>query len=51
MICGIQVSPRDPNHVLAAYTDGNVYHSTDGGETWSRLIEGVEKLIGLRVKA
>jgi photosystem II stability/assembly factor-like uncharacterized protein len=35
MICGIQVSPRDPNHVFAAYTDGRVYHSTDGGETWS----------------
>jgi photosystem II stability/assembly factor-like uncharacterized protein len=51
MICGIQVSPRNPDHVFAAYTDGHVYHSTDGGETWSELIEGVEKLIGLRVKA
>ena len=51
MICGIQVNPRNPDQVFAAYTDGSVYQSRDGGETWAEIIEGVEKLIGLRVKA
>jgi photosystem II stability/assembly factor-like uncharacterized protein len=51
MICGIQVNPRNPDQLFASYTDGSVYQSTDAGETWSQIIEGVEKLVGLRVKA
>ncbi len=51
MICGIQVNPRDPNQLFAAYTDGSVYRSSDSGETWSQILEGVEKLVGLRIKA
>jgi photosystem II stability/assembly factor-like uncharacterized protein len=51
MICGIQVNPRNTDQLFTSYTDGSVYHSTDAGETWSQIIEGIEKLVGLRVKA
>jgi hypothetical protein len=50
MICGIQVNPHNPDQLFAAYTDGHVYQSDDAGETWTEIIEGVEKLIGLRIK-
>ncbi|HLF76805.1 MAG TPA: hypothetical protein VJB57_04885 [Dehalococcoidia bacterium] len=51
MICGIQVDPNDPESVYAAYTDGSVYHSKDAGESWNQILQGVDKLVGLRIKA
>jgi hypothetical protein len=51
MICGIQINPRNPDQMFAAYTDGNVYESKDGGDSWERIIEGVDKLVGLRLRA
>jgi hypothetical protein len=51
MICGIQVSPLDSNSMFVAYTDGNIYQSTDAGESWNQILGDVEKLVGLRVKA
>jgi hypothetical protein len=35
--------------VVVAYTDGHVYQSADG-ETWAEILDGVEKLVGLRIK-
>jgi photosystem II stability/assembly factor-like uncharacterized protein len=51
MICGIQVNPRNPDQLFAAYTDGSVYRSPDSGDTWTQILDGVDKLVGLRVKA
>jgi photosystem II stability/assembly factor-like uncharacterized protein len=50
MVCGIQVNPDNPDQMFAAYTDGHVYQSNDAGETWNEALEGIEKLVGLRVK-
>lgn len=33
---GLMVDPADPNH-LAAASSGGLYHSTDGGNTWSKV--------------
>ncbi|UCG42057.1 MAG: T9SS type A sorting domain-containing protein [candidate division WOR-3 bacterium] len=36
-VFGLTVHPEDAAHVYAA-TTGGVYHSTDAGETWNRLL-------------
>jgi hypothetical protein len=51
MICGIQVNPRNPDTIFAAYTDGAVYKSDDAGESWDQILDGIDKLVGLRLRS
>jgi hypothetical protein len=50
MVCGLQINPGNPDQVFVAYTDGSVYESRDGGESFVRILEGIEKLVGLRLE-
>jgi hypothetical protein len=49
MISGLTIDPRNPDVVLATYTDGSVFLSQDGGDSWSKLAQGPRELFGLVV--
>ena len=51
MICSIVTHPENPDVVFVAHTDGNVYESTDAGKSWQRVLSGIDKLFGVRIKA
>lgn len=51
MICAIQTHPNDPDTAYVTYTDGSVFETTDGGDTWQKILSDVDKLFGLRLKA
>jgi hypothetical protein len=40
------VDPRDPAHMYFAMSSGGVHESTDGGETWRVLVDGLEVVEG-----
>jgi len=43
----IAIDPRDENHILASTLDGQVHKSTDGGKTWSLLVNLNQSLLVL----
>ncbi len=49
MVSGIDTNPLDPDEVFVSYTDGTLYHSRDAGDSWARILEGQERLYGVRV--
>jgi photosystem II stability/assembly factor-like uncharacterized protein len=49
MVSGIDVNPTDPDEVFISYTDGTLYRSTDAGDSWAQVLDGVERLYGVRV--
>jgi photosystem II stability/assembly factor-like uncharacterized protein len=46
----IIVDPRDPRHLYFAMSSGGVHETTDGGENWVPLIDGMEVVEGVDVK-
>lgn len=50
MICGIACHPENADVAYVAYTDGSVYETIDGGDSWQAVVTGVEKLFGLQLK-
>jgi hypothetical protein len=40
------VDPRDPNHFYFGMSGGGVHESTDGGQSWMPLIDGMEVVEG-----
>lgn len=42
----IVVDPRDPAHLLLGMSGGGVHESRDGGQSWSRLLDGLEVVEG-----
>lgn len=51
MISGVDVNPLDPNNLFVTYTDGTLYASEDAGETWRLILDGIDRLFGVRVAA
>jgi photosystem II stability/assembly factor-like uncharacterized protein len=47
MISGLTIDPHDPDAVLATYTDGSVFGSTDAGDTWTLVTQGPPELFGI----
>jgi hypothetical protein len=45
----IIVDPRDPAHLVFGMSGGGVHESTDGGRSWSTLIQGLEVVEGFDV--
>ena len=41
------LDPRNPAHLYVGMSSGGVHESTDGGRTWSPLINGLEVVEGL----
>jgi photosystem II stability/assembly factor-like uncharacterized protein len=42
----IAIDPRDPAHLYFGMSGGGVHESTDGGDTWTTLIDGLEVVEG-----
>ena len=42
-VLGLDVSPTDPNNIIAGVEFGATMHSTDGGKTWSRHLKGTSR--------
>ncbi len=42
----IIVDPRDPAHLYFAMSSGGVHESTDGGRSWSPLVDGLDVVEG-----
>jgi hypothetical protein len=51
MVCSLRIHPHDPAALVAAYTDGSLYHTLDAGETWQQASLSCPKLYGVRVFA
>lgn len=51
MTCGFATVPDDPDVLCVGYTDGSVYSTCDGGNTWKRLELPESKLYGVRLVA
>jgi photosystem II stability/assembly factor-like uncharacterized protein len=51
MTCGFATHPGDRDTICVAYTDGSIYTSHDGGESWRRLEAPESKLYGIRLIA
>jgi hypothetical protein len=51
MTCGFAVHPQDADTLCVGYTDGSIYASHDGGESWRKLILSAPRLYGLRLFA
>jgi photosystem II stability/assembly factor-like uncharacterized protein len=49
MTCGFAVHPDDHESLCVGYTDGSVYSTTNGGETWRQLKVAEGKLYGVRL--
>jgi len=49
MTCGFAVHPEDPQTLCVGYTDGSLYATQDGGDTWRRLKVSEDKLYGIRL--
>jgi photosystem II stability/assembly factor-like uncharacterized protein len=48
MISGVEINPRDAANVFVTYTDGSLYASEDAGDTWRLILQGPERLFGVR---
>lgn len=46
----VLVDPRDPKHLYLAMSSGGVHESTDRGETWRPLVDGLEVVEGFDPK-
>ena len=51
MTCGFASAPHDPNTLCVGYTDGSVYATRDGGNSWKKLELPETKLYGVRLGA
>jgi hypothetical protein len=51
MTCGFATVPDDPDVLCVGYTDGSVYATCDGGNSWKRLELPESKLYGVRLVA
>jgi photosystem II stability/assembly factor-like uncharacterized protein len=51
MVSGVSINPTDPDNVFVSYTEGTLYASSDGGESWRQILDGVERLYGVTVLA
>ncbi len=51
MTCGFAGHPEDSRVVCVGFTDGSVYASTNGGDTWNQLEVAATKLYGVRLVA
>jgi photosystem II stability/assembly factor-like uncharacterized protein len=51
MTCGFATVSDDPDVLCVGYTDGSVYATCDGGDTWKRLELPESKLYGVRLVA
>jgi photosystem II stability/assembly factor-like uncharacterized protein len=51
MTCGFAMLPDDSDRLLVGYTDGSIYWTGDGGESWRRLNVSQPKLYGVRLIA
>jgi hypothetical protein len=51
MTCGFAAHPEDNQTLCVGYTDGSVYATVNGGDTWSQLKVADSKLYGLRLLA
>lgn len=49
MTCGFAGHPKDGRILCVAYTDGSIYASGDGGDTWNQLKVAGGNLYGLRL--
>lgn len=49
MTCGFAHHPGDCDTLCVAYTDGAVYATSDGGDTWRRLQVRQDRLYGVRL--
>jgi photosystem II stability/assembly factor-like uncharacterized protein len=51
MTCGFAVHPNDHQTLCVGYTDGAVYFTRNGGESWRQLSVAEGKLYGMRLIA
>lgn len=51
MTCGFATLPDDPDTLCVGYTDGSVYATQDGGNSWKKLDLPESKLYGIRLVA
>lgn len=51
MTCGFAVHPENAQTLCVGYTDGSLYATQDGGDTWRRLKVSEDKLYGIRLTA
>jgi hypothetical protein len=49
MTCGFAAHPENADTLCVGYTDGSIYASYDGGESWRKLILSAPRLYGLRL--
>jgi hypothetical protein len=49
MISGLAFDLDNPDVAFATYTDGGVYGSVDGGQSWTKLIDGPGETFGVLV--
>jgi len=49
MISGVEINPANADMVFVTYTDGSLFATDDGGDTWRQILSGVERLFGVRV--
>jgi photosystem II stability/assembly factor-like uncharacterized protein len=49
MISGIDIHPQDPDMVIASFTNGSVYATEDGGESWREIVSGLDRVFGVRL--
>jgi hypothetical protein len=49
MISGVEINPADADMVFVTYTDGSLFATDDGGDSWRQILSGVERLFGVRV--
>ena len=51
MISGIDIHPNDPDTLFASFTNGSVYATDDGGESWREIVSGLDRVFGVRIAA
>ena len=49
MISGIDIHPQYPDVVFASFTNGSVYATEDGGESWREIVSGLDRVFGVRL--
>ncbi|MBO0722208.1 MAG: hypothetical protein J2P41_15390, partial [Blastocatellia bacterium] len=41
-VTALEIDPRNADHILLGTSDGQIFHSTDGGEIWKRIRPGIK---------